>query len=68
MTPKLSLGKKSQRYLGEGVLGMPVHQTTTTNENQSLISINIINKSLLIYIDWLSQSTKTDNYSPIMQQ
>ena len=47
MTPNLSLGEetKSQRYLGEDVLGMPLNQTTTINENLSLISINIINKS-----------------------
>lgn len=47
MTPNLSLGEKtkSQRYLGEGVLGMPLNQTTTINENLSLISINIINKN-----------------------
>ena len=34
MTPNLSLGEetKNQRYLGEGVLGMPVNQTTTINE------------------------------------
>ena len=38
-------------------------QTTTMNKNQSLIvSINKINKNLLINIDWLSQSIKTDNH------
>ena len=38
---------------------------TTINKNQSLIvSINKINKkkNLLINIDWLSQSIKTDNH------
>ena len=40
-------------------------QTTTINKNQSLISINKINKNPLINIDWLSQSIKIDNHSPM---
>ena len=43
-------------------------ETTPTipiNENQLLISINIVNKNLLIDIDWRSQSIKIDNHSPM---
>ena len=51
--------------LSREALLLPVllNQTTTIKENHSLISIKILNKNLLINIDWLSQLIKIDNHS-----
>ena len=51
--------------LSREALLLPVllNQTTTINENHSLVSIKRLNKNLLINIDWLS--IQIDNHSPM---
>jgi len=54
----------AKRWNGSSLVPIPF-ATNLARQHQSLISINIINKNLLINIDWLSQSIKIDYHSPM---